>query len=431
MATYSAPAYGNGYVLSPNTGGTDLEKLLGNFTHLLATNVNQRMRRRPSYVQFYRPPIDAVANWSVATNCTLASETTLVGSALNTPRTSVRITKTSGSGSGCTATLVFGQTVNLQNKLVHARFYLGNVDLTMTSIYLYLYSGGYSTRAAQWRLYYDTTAVNKKLDGWYDMWLPMAVPIDATADFDPTAVYKLIVGMNFNTANSAPWCVMDSVEFYNPTAQPGRLFITFDDGAPDNLTAARYLAAKGIRATFFVVANRLAGNPASITLDQCKMLRDMGHLIGNHSWSHQYWNNQGYTEAQKRAELFRAVDYMNANGLTEGAMIFAVPGGGSQWSYATDEWALQALDYVRLTDCFGAGHVTLNPYLNYGPVASVDSVANATSRLAYSAQGLDTTVLFHNGALASIETYFDAVAAARDAGTVRPATMAELICSGA
>lgn len=60
--------------------------------------------------------------------------------------------------------------------------------------------------------------------------------------------------------------------------------LTFDDGpAPDaTLRILRDLAAEDVRATFFLIGNRIAEHPAS-----AKALVAAGHEIGNHSNSHE------------------------------------------------------------------------------------------------------------------------------------------------
>ncbi|HMV66040.1 MAG TPA: polysaccharide deacetylase family protein, partial [Myxococcota bacterium] len=64
---------------------------------------------------------------------------------------------------------------------------------------------------------------------------------------------------------------------------PGRVALTFDDG-PSGRTTPRVLdilRAEGVTATFFALGERLAAEPALAA-----RVRDEGHLIGNHSWSH-------------------------------------------------------------------------------------------------------------------------------------------------
>ena len=62
--------------------------------------------------------------------------------------------------------------------------------------------------------------------------------------------------------------------------------ITFDDGPVKNNTQEilNVLRAENIKATFFCIGNRIAGNENIIH----KIIED-GHIIGNHSFSHHFW----------------------------------------------------------------------------------------------------------------------------------------------
>lgn len=63
---------------------------------------------------------------------------------------------------------------------------------------------------------------------------------------------------------------------------PKTLCLTYDDGpGADTLQLGRYLFEEGIPATFFVV-----GRHAEERREVLPRLRDWGHRIGNHTWSH-------------------------------------------------------------------------------------------------------------------------------------------------
>jgi peptidoglycan/xylan/chitin deacetylase (PgdA/CDA1 family) len=62
-----------------------------------------------------------------------------------------------------------------------------------------------------------------------------------------------------------------------------RIALTFDDG-PDPAWTPRILdvlAARDVRATFFVIGERAAKSPELI-----RAMKSAGHEVGNHSWSH-------------------------------------------------------------------------------------------------------------------------------------------------
>lgn len=73
-----------------------------------------------------------------------------------------------------------------------------------------------------------------------------------------------------------------------PPAAPGQplVALTFDDGPTPERTpwVLDVLRAKGVRATFFLQADNAERYP-----DLVRRIRDEGHVIGNHSYSHPYF----------------------------------------------------------------------------------------------------------------------------------------------
>jgi peptidoglycan/xylan/chitin deacetylase (PgdA/CDA1 family) len=71
------------------------------------------------------------------------------------------------------------------------------------------------------------------------------------------------------------------------SSRPGSVFLTFDDG-PDSANTERVLdilKAADARATFFLIANKIAGQERLV-----QRIHQEGHAIGNHSWDHRYRN---------------------------------------------------------------------------------------------------------------------------------------------
>jgi peptidoglycan-N-acetylglucosamine deacetylase len=62
--------------------------------------------------------------------------------------------------------------------------------------------------------------------------------------------------------------------------------ISFDDGPATNYTAEilQLLKQHNTKATFFCIGNRIAGNENIL-----KRIKEEGHIIGNHSYSHHFW----------------------------------------------------------------------------------------------------------------------------------------------
>lgn len=62
--------------------------------------------------------------------------------------------------------------------------------------------------------------------------------------------------------------------------------ISFDDGPATNYTPEilQLLKQENIKAAFFCIGNRIAGNENIL-----KQIKEEGHIIGNHSYSHHFW----------------------------------------------------------------------------------------------------------------------------------------------
>ena len=78
-------------------------------------------------------------------------------------------------------------------------------------------------------------------------------------------------------------CALPAVAWRRGPAGGRRIALTFDDG-PDPEATPRLLellAARGVRATFFLIGERAARSP-----DVVRAIRDAGHEVGTHTWRH-------------------------------------------------------------------------------------------------------------------------------------------------
>nr|WP_198002065.1 polysaccharide deacetylase family protein [Caldivirga maquilingensis] len=63
--------------------------------------------------------------------------------------------------------------------------------------------------------------------------------------------------------------------------------ITFDDGYKEQLSIAKWLASRGIKATFFVIVGlREYMGRALLTPSDLRYIRSLGHEIGSHTMTH-------------------------------------------------------------------------------------------------------------------------------------------------
>ncbi len=79
--------------------------------------------------------------------------------------------------------------------------------------------------------------------------------------------------------------------------------ISFDDGPAINHTPAilQVLKAGNVKATFFCIGHRIAGNESIL-----QQIQQEGHIIGNHSFSHHFWFDM--YPAQKMQDDLKQMD---------------------------------------------------------------------------------------------------------------------------
>lgn len=121
----------------------------------------------------------------------------------------------------------------------------------------------------------------------------------ATAALAPGAVFAGTQGIALPQDLGYPdYTTITSVQ----TSLP-QLALTFDDGPHPSLTPQLLdmLAARGLKATFYLIGNRVATWPEIAA----RIARE-GHEIGNHSWSHPFLDR--YSDAA----MLRQIDRTNA-----------------------------------------------------------------------------------------------------------------------
>lgn len=126
--------------------------------------------------------------------------------------------------------------------------------------------------------------------------------------------------------------------------------ISFDDGPAENCTQQILSILKGedVKATFFCIGNRITGNEAIL-----KQVKDEGHIIGNHSYSHHFWFDM-YSAKKMRddleqmdAEMERVTGlkpklFRPPYGVTNPNLAKAIRKGG----YTPVGWSVRSLDTV-------------------------------------------------------------------------------------
>jgi len=126
--------------------------------------------------------------------------------------------------------------------------------------------------------------------------------------------------------------------------------ISFDDGPAENYTKdiLEVLKVAQVKATFFCIGNRIAGNETVL-----KQLQEEGHIIGNHSYSHHFWFDM--YAAKKMQEDLQQMDsemervtglkpklFRPPYGVTNPNLAKAIKNGG----YTPVGWSVRSMDTV-------------------------------------------------------------------------------------
>jgi len=126
--------------------------------------------------------------------------------------------------------------------------------------------------------------------------------------------------------------------------------ISFDDGPATNYTKEilAILNAEKVKATFFCIGKRIAGNEHIL-----KQVQEDGHIIGNHSFSHHFWFDmysakkmqqdlQQMDEEMQRVTGLRPRLFRPPYGVTNPNVKKAIINGG----YTPVGWSVRSMDTV-------------------------------------------------------------------------------------
>ncbi|WP_146346327.1 polysaccharide deacetylase family protein [Phaeobacter marinintestinus] len=146
---------------------------------------------------------------------------------------------------------------------------------------------------------------------------------------------------------------------------PDRPEITFDDGnASDAEIALPELNARGLKATFFVLTNRL-GRPGALAERDVAAMAQAGHQIGLHGHSHLDWrrlNQAGriaeFRTARQTLEALSGSEITKAAapfGYYDRAVISHLISEGFSALYTSDYGRVRQGNFIRPRNCIEAG----------------------------------------------------------------------------
>jgi peptidoglycan/xylan/chitin deacetylase (PgdA/CDA1 family) len=113
---------------------------------------------------------------------------------------------------------------------------------------------------------------------------------------------------------------------YHPLRLPDKtLSLTYDDGPqPNTLEIAEFLHERGIRATFFVLGEKIRERSQVL-----RSLVELGHVIGNHTNTHPHLRSLAETPNQLISEVMEVHELIKEL-VGAGPFLFRAPYGG--WS---------------------------------------------------------------------------------------------------
>jgi peptidoglycan/xylan/chitin deacetylase (PgdA/CDA1 family) len=416
----------------PPAGSVGLKEVDKNFcaASIGAKGVYPRRHFVPKLIE----PLDDTSQWDTGIRVTKAADTTnYICSQASTPQ-SMKCTKQSGGTSSFTTKTI--TEIDLTNTLVYVRFYVhegSGVSSYDKISAIYLVVGDSTFSNYQMMLIVESGYITGP--GWYERIIaPKMGNMDAgTYSLCWEHVTKLRIRVDSSGSADTPSVTWDKIMFIPHLTQP-QYAISLDDAFDDDYKFAAYLSAKGIRGTFFIIPSKI-GTSGYLTLEQLHQIHNAGHLIANHSWSHKCLKTDNLTSAEFIEEITKATDWMCANGFADGARMFALPGGTTNWEDGFNHiYRERWFDLLRLsTTCHDVGF--FDPTIQW--TNSIDDTTTAESQVNKVINaGTIVITAWHSAnegtsyTWANWKTHIDNVAAKRDAGNLDVVTMADLLDIG-
>jgi len=170
--------------------------------------------------------------------------------------------------------------------------------------------------------------------GWIDYTSTMSAGgFTDTGTYDPKNIVRMSITVTKTAASPAVAVTFDYFRVWDGRLKTPLYICTFDDMHAGQYAAAAYAMSKGVPVTIFVCGKwsqegkNVSGAPG-LTLEQLKTLREAGHLIANHTWSHSTeWKNWSASTDLDflESEIEQNTAWMIENGFGDGARIFGAP----------------------------------------------------------------------------------------------------------
>ncbi len=391
-------------------------------------DVSARGRKFESYNIIASIALDNTAGWAT-TDCALTYETTNFLSSEDDR--SLKITDSGGS------------TITQIQKDMGGLDYSDNSKRPHVFLRAYINASGIGTikslsilisSEANWDNYVQailTADGDPDGTGWWNFYgSPVDMSLVGAVEPDWTSINYLRVRVSTVLAGDTPVTILDQVIFVK---RPNKAQVcwTFDDSLENDYKFAAYLTKNGMVGTFYIIASRI-GQAGRLTLTKLRAMQESGHLIANHGKHSLYYTVSGLAAVVKDAK--DGATWLRENGFTEGAGIYAQPGGSANF---TEELKHRILGkyarQFRRTTMHGSTTGSLVGDASLLGTSSFDNQATISSRFDIAIADSGTAVFgVHSTVLsfADFKTAVDGMVAERDAGLVDIITMAELYDRG-
>ena len=292
-------------------------------------------------------------------------------------RTCVKFNRTILSGKAWITTNT-KSPINVNNYHVSLSFAigLGTKDNERPIVAMVLFSGGYNdvNHRAILRVYYGSIANSR--GGFFHMNLAIKPLLNQWhsdmigSQFDAENVTS--VGVCTLSGSQSTNMYLSNFEFRENTTKGGCLIVI--DNMNNNVPLmADYAKSKGIECSLSIVPNFIITGKNHASLDVIKRLKDDGHFIFNHTFSHNISANMTYDEVMQDYE--KAARWMIRNGLKEGSRVLSNPSA----TYPTTRYLAQMNSSVKIVYHHWAGEGLTDKYMISYPEYPMTRLLNITA----------------------------------------------------
>lgn len=274
----------------------------------------------------------------------------------------------------------FPSRIDMSKKVVCGSIYLDESienTATMGETYVKLYSGGVNDSAHSLfvRIQYAGSGNEAyQRTGWFHFCVcPQANAYSKGASFNISDVHRIAIHQVHLSA-SIEFGIGDF--FIVDGMKKGGVVMLIDNFNPNVPEMADYVASKGLKATLSIVPSWIGNDALHGSLEQINKCAADGHLIVNHTWTHNISNDQ--TAEDIFEEISKADKWMVRNGFARGSKIVSNPSAAHDLNKYLAYMDSEALMIYHHWTTMGSGeNYTL--YYPYSPMSRLLTITSLES----------------------------------------------------